>query len=215
MKSVLLKDLYNLRTSSGYMLIVMLVFAVAFLPMGYLNFLFMGGVVFSVMVVNTFSYDEYAKWNCYALSMPIQKRDIVMGKFLLTLLLSALGILLGGIGSTIGGILLKQLTPADRQAWNMLLCCIEIGFCFAVLLGTTMIPLLFRFGVEKARLITLGTVAVPILAFFAFYKIPGVRNLFVDGRAFPVLMIVLPFFVLIWGFGMYHISCRIFHKKEF
>ena len=82
MKSLLLKDLYNMRTNVRYLLVMMLVFAVAFIPNGYLNFLFITSTMFSVMMVSTFSYDEYAKWNRYALVMPIQKRDIVAGKFL-------------------------------------------------------------------------------------------------------------------------------------
>lgn len=92
MKSLLLKDLYNMRTNVRYLLVMMLVFAVAFIPNGYLNFLFITSTMFSVMMVSTFSYDEYAKWNRYALVMPIQKRDIVAGKFLMAVLFSLFGV---------------------------------------------------------------------------------------------------------------------------
>ena len=104
MKSLLLKDLYNMRTNVRYLLVMMLVFAVAFIPNGYLNFLFITSTMFSVMMVSTFSYDEYAKWNRYALVMPIQKRDIVAGKFLMAVLFSLFGVFLGGICSVIGGL---------------------------------------------------------------------------------------------------------------
>lgn len=215
MKSLLLKDLYNMRTNVRYLLVMMLVFAVAFIPNGYLNFLFITSTMFSVMMVSTFSYDEYAKWNRYALVMPIQKRDIVAGKFLMAVLFSLFGVFLGGICSVIGGLVMGELTLGSGDAWREILFSIDLSFCIAVLFGTTMIPLLFQFGVEKARMITVGVVAVPVLLLYAFLK-------FSDGAAFlngeknlVTLMILFPVFVLIWGSVMYKISCRIFFQKEF
>ena len=215
MKSLLLKDLYNMRTNVRYLLVMMLVFAVAFIPNGYLNFLFITSVMFSVMMVSTFSYDEYAKWNRYALVMPIQKRDIEAGKFLMAVLFSLFGVILGGICSVIGGLVMGQLTLGSGDAWREILFSIDLSFCIAVLFGTTMIPLLFQFGVEKARMITVGVVAVPVLLLYAFLKLSDGAAFLNGEKNFVTLMILFPVFVLIWGSAMYKISCRIFFQKEF
>lgn len=215
MKSMLLKDLYNLRSSVRYLAVMMLVFAVAFIPMGYLNYLTMGAVVFSIMMVNTFSYDDLAKWNRFALVMPIRRQDVVAGKFLISLLFSAVGTGIGCLGSVVGGALLGQLQLSDAQAWKEILSVMEIAFCVALLFGVTMIPLLFRFGVERARLISAGAVALPILAFFAFYKIPGLKELLLTQTGIRLMLLFCPVFTLLWAIAMYQVSCLIFLKKEF
>lgn len=204
-----------MRTNIRYLLVMMLVFAVAFIPNGYLNFLFITSIMFSVMMVSTFSYDEYAKWNCYALVMPIQKRDIVAGKFLMAVLFSLFGVILGGICSVVGGLVMGQMTLGNGDAWSEILFSLDLAFCMAILFGTTMIPMLFQFGVEKARMITVGVVAVPVLLLYVLLKLSDGAAFLNSEKNIGILMILFPIFVLIWGSVMYKISCKIFCHKEF
>lgn len=56
MKSLILKDLYNIGHNTKSMLFILLVFAVAFIPTsGVGTYIFICGILCSMMIVTTFS----------------------------------------------------------------------------------------------------------------------------------------------------------------
>lgn len=145
MKGLLLKDLYVLTGQMRFFMVLVLVFAV--LP-GYS----MSGfpIVYAAMLPYTsIAYDERAKWDQLAGMMPYSVRDIVGSKFML-------GYLCVGAVALVT-LAARLLIPGGNGNPLSLLTMVGI----ALLMMAVTLPFMFRFGVERGRMIfTLIMVAV-------------------------------------------------------
>jgi hypothetical protein len=104
MKGLILKDLMNLKKQMRIYAVFMLFYA--FFALYGKNASFMVGIIiiFCVMLpVAAFSYDERVKWDRYALSMPVSRLDIVLSKYLLTLMFVLAGLVLVTVWNTATG----------------------------------------------------------------------------------------------------------------
>lgn len=83
MKSLILKDLYNIGHNAKSMLFILFVLAAAFIPTSDAEggYIFVCAVICSMMIVTTFSFDDNSKWLRYAMVMPVSRKDVVAGKF--------------------------------------------------------------------------------------------------------------------------------------
>ena len=72
MKSLVLKDLFNIGHNAKSMLFILVVFAVALIPFsGVEGYIFVCAILCSMMIVTTFSFDDSSKWTRYAMIMPV------------------------------------------------------------------------------------------------------------------------------------------------
>ena len=83
MKGLLIKDILNMK---NYMkqLVLVLIFFIAY-GIFLKNGTFVGTMItlmLSMQVITTMSYDEYAKWDKYALTMNINRKDIIISKYI-------------------------------------------------------------------------------------------------------------------------------------
>ena len=63
MKSLVLKDLFNIGHNAKSMLFILVVFAVALIPFsGVEGYIFVCAILCSMMIVTTFSFDDSSKW---------------------------------------------------------------------------------------------------------------------------------------------------------
>jgi len=146
MKGLILKDLINLRRYGRSIFLFIAVFALFGLMSK--NWDFLEGIIilmFTMMTVTTFSYDDIAKWDIYALSLPVSRRQIVRSKYLLAILLSLAGILLSlAVNSILA--LVKDINIVDK------LLTAYIIFAVATVFTCILLPLIYKFGVEKSRI---------------------------------------------------------------
>ena len=71
MKSLVLKDLFNIGHNAKSMLFILVAFAAAFIPFsGVEGYIFECAILCSMMIVTTFSFDDNSKWTRYAMIMP-------------------------------------------------------------------------------------------------------------------------------------------------
>lgn len=157
MRGLLIKDLALCRKSLSSYLVVVCVFAAVSL-FGQASFSGMILMLVSSICVNSFSYDDMAHWNSYALCCPVTRRQLVGSKYLLGLILwgigSALSLLLGGLSALNSDVALAEaLLPTPI-----------VGAMMLIALAITL-PLLFKLGVEKARTLLIVAVGIPALAF--------------------------------------------------
>ena len=84
MKSLVLKDLFNIGHNAKSMLFILVVFAVALIPFsGVEGYIFVCAILCSMMIVTTFSFDDSSKWTRYAMIMPVSKKELdCPGKFM-------------------------------------------------------------------------------------------------------------------------------------
>ena len=82
MKSLILKDFYNISHNAKSMFLILLVFAVAFLPTsGVQGYIFTCAILCSMMIVTTFSFDEHSNWPFIRYGDACFQKDIVAGKY--------------------------------------------------------------------------------------------------------------------------------------
>ncbi len=207
MKGLLLKDLYTMR-SYLRTLAVMFVF---YIVLGFVSrtssfFAAFVGVLCIVMTVTSYAYDQTCGWNLYGASLPVSRREMVRSKYLLALLLSAAGILvtllahllfvLGGRGGTLAEILPNALGAGAS------------GFLIVIIL----LPVLYRFGVEKGRLVMMILAAGIMGGIFLMAQIsPGIH--IPEARIRAVLWSV-PAVLAVMLVISYSLSCRFFEAKD-
>lgn len=211
MKSLMLKDLYNIKHNSRQMLLVLVFLAVCMIPSGGPEGMAVtSAVVFGMMTVTTFSFDERCKWEKYALIMPVSARDYVMGKFLMNLVFGLTGVAAGTVIGGAAGMFMHGLDPV------MLLGCMIAGILFNLLSGSLFIPLLIRFGSENARMIMLATVALPFLGAFGIYKLMAFRHIVLTQQMIITILIAAAVLVVVvLPVISYGISVRWFKKREY
>ena len=106
MRSLILKDLYNIGHNAKSMLFVLVVFANNTVVVTQFIFSFTendfalmnkGNVIgnfllCSMMIVTTFTFDDNSKWTRYSMIMPVSKKDLVGGKFVVLAIFCLIGI---------------------------------------------------------------------------------------------------------------------------
>ena len=77
MRSLILKDLYNIGHNAKSMLFVLVVFAVVLIPAsGVESYTFVCAILCSMMIVTTFTFDDNSKWTRYSMIIrEIYSRD--------------------------------------------------------------------------------------------------------------------------------------------
>ena len=112
-------------------------------------------ILFSVLVISSLSYDELAKWDRLALCMPITRRQVVASKYVLHLIFTAVGVLLG----LLIGVL--SLLIHDGGDYRALLTLVATSAAIALVYGALVLPLIFRYGPEKGRITIILLALVP------------------------------------------------------
>ena len=209
MKGFLYKDLCICRTMWGSYAIMMGVFF-ALTILGIYEMSFMGTFIPILMcmgAMSSISLDEQAKWDRFAVSVPNGRARVVRDKYRFLLLC-------GGISLTIGLVLglILFLQGAEDAAGTL---AIFVGSIMGTLLASSVsLPLSFRFGYQKARVITVGVAALMAgglgsLAVIAALSLHGedYRFLLIVGVLTLLAIIALPV--------SYKISMKIYSKKEF
>ncbi len=209
MKSMILKDLYNISHNARSMALTMTVLACTLFSSGIEGYLAMSIFMFSMMIATTFSFDDMSKWNSYALVMPVGKKQVVAAKFVVLLLFCTAGAFWGlGIGS-IAGILIPAVEFSTAMLLELLLYT-PIYILLGMLYGGLCIPLFFRYGAEKARTLVIFSAAV-IVALVLLVDFIGDR-FFAD--ADTILGVLCTAAALLLLYLSYRISCSIFEKKD-
>lgn len=216
MKSLVLKDLYNISHNVKSLLMVLVILAFCFLPQegGVYTMIATCGIIFSMMIITTFSFDDHSGWMKYAMTMPVTRSDVVSSKFFVLIVFCVAGVGLGLLAGIVGGLFLHKFHPASTADWMTALGTAGGGLLLAVFFGSISIPLLFRFGAEKARLFSIVSFFVPVMLLLLIYRIAAGMGFEITDTFFRKALLFSPVFVLLWCLLMYRISCTILEKKD-
>ncbi len=142
MTALLQKDFYVLWRQMKLYAVLLAVYAL--LPSTYLNIF---GVVYGAILPYTaMAYDERAKWDQLAAMMPYRDLDIVLSKYALGAIFSAVA----AVAACVGQLIVHQFYQTETGEWfTPEYAVITFGLALAVMAVT--LPILFRFSVEKAR----------------------------------------------------------------
>ena len=211
MKGLILKDLLNLKGNIKFILLFIIMFGfMSSLGDGNVNnFIGVIIVLCTTMIVSTFSYDGLNKWDSYVLTMPINRNDIVLSKYLTMLIFSFIGVLVSLIVSVTIGYFKNTLILNETLLINALI--LSISVCF----GSLILPLIYKFGTERARLLMILCFLVPTLALLVFKSIlENISSPISIEIILNTLVYSLPFVAILLFVISYFISSKIYSKKE-
>ena len=152
MKGLLLKDWYALRGQAGRLLFLIALYIVIGESSGGVGSI--GILLCAMLPMSCLAYDERAKWDRYALSMPLSVKDLVVSKYLLGYLMLAAGAALK--------LLAMALPIGNGSDFTSFVLTIAVSLLYLAL----QLPILFKFGVENGRIgmmIVSGVFAIGIV----------------------------------------------------
>lgn len=215
MKGLVLKDVYNVLNNGKGLLMMMLILALAIVPtQGFIGFIVAGTIVCSMMSTTSFAIDHNSKWEQFAIALPIDRKDIVKGKFVTLLLFTLIGLTLSIVLGSLATVIF-QMTLSSKMVIKEMGQMIILSASVALIFGTNSILLLLKFGAEKARMfLILGYVIPGALIIFMLSKLNELGVVFTEKMLNQTLM-MLPFVVIIWLTIGYSLSVVIMNKKQY
>ena len=172
-------------------------------------------LVFGMVGIATFSYDEMAKADRYILTLPLTRKEVVRAKYMLVILLTLVGAVLGVLASGIISYAMSKALPDFLEL---------ISYALGGILGIAFvegiqIPCMYKFGAEKGRMQIFIVIAIMALLlggiFFIGEKInvnlPVNNILNILTNFLPLVLLALTAIIY---FVSYKIAYKLYSKKE-
>lgn len=205
MKGLLLKDLLSLKKQGKFLGLLFVFYLVMALNSDnpYL-FLSIVSIMMVMLTMTSMAYDERSHWERYALTMPLARNTIVFSKYILALILV--------IGADFLSFLLLMLMKKTDFIESILYTFAMMGA--SLIFISLILPILFRYGVEKGRLLMMAILFTPTIIIvlgsrmgLTLPELPQVKPLFLGILlSGAILMIVL---------SSLAISIKIYQRKAF
>lgn len=202
------KDLLMIKGNLKSLAVILIIFGLITIEQNN-NLLFFPIFISLMLSISTFSYDEYNKWNSYAITFPSGRKNLIKAKYLSALLLASLATILSIILLLSLGIMSHNFNIKEIFS-EMLICFFSISVILSI-----MYPIIFKFGVEKGR----------IAIFIGIFILATIQGLLIKKIKVSIpqnllsflnhnYLILLPVLVLLILLASYKISIYIYSKKE-
>lgn len=200
------KDFLLLAKTSKTLILLLLFMTLIQLPSGETSIL-IGTitVLFGTLVITTFSYDDLAKWQSYELALPIPRSQIVLSKYISACVFTLIGVLLSTCVTFIFYIL--DNIPSLQESLGA----VGLTGCIVFLMVSVVLPLVFKYGAEKARLFMMLIFILPCFGIAFLYK----SNIITKFQWFFTTFVnLLPLITISFVIISYFISLKILNSKE-
>lgn len=146
MKGLLLKDFYLVRAALAIILVSYAVIGIGFsIVVDPWVTVIIGSIMFGIMSASTINMDKQYGWRKLAATLPVDKRNLIDSKFLLYLLFSVLGFVVGVVlALVIANVADKTTAPETIRLY------LSVAGAMALFSGGVMIPCNFLLSDEKA-----------------------------------------------------------------
>lgn len=177
MKALLLKDYYTLGKSLRSLALIVLLWSV--IPMAFLNVFAM--IYGSMIPYSAMAYDQQSRWDKFTRMLPYSDQAAVMSRYVLgwIFILASAAIVMLSQG------ILSQLSILSAFFSALPLRILFVALCIGCLLLALNIPLMLRFGAEKARLVS-------ALTTFLVFASAGALSGLADAESTAPVMLALP-----------------------
>lgn len=210
MRGLLLKDFYNLlKLLKQYLIIFTGMTIWAYFMKSPILVGFYAIFINASLILSSFSYDEYARFDKYVLTMPVSREMLVREKYVLLLILMGSSTVLG---ISLAGILNRMVGDEVFREIAVALLAIVCLFCISY---SIVFPKIFQSGVEKARIqlviVYLGNCVV------AYGGMKAAAELNLIAKMMDSVWLISCLMVLLAIAGMvvsYVFSLKVIRKKE-
>ena len=177
MKGLLLKDFYQINKYCRFYFLIVVVFAGVSIFANNSFFLFYPLLLTGIMPLTLQAYDEGSKWTSYSGALPYSRAQLVAAKYLIGLFVLCITAVLIVISQSVRMVREGAFRPEE------LLQMVAFMVAMSIVSPSIIMPIVFRFGTEKARLIFLGFVVVISITLTSLVK----RDMLVTtGNSFSV-----------------------------
>lgn len=201
----------SIRTYILFLLFYFVMTALGIFPVSFVTS--MVQLIIMMLPLSAFSYDELAKWDRYAFSLPLGRRAVAGARYLFALLLSLFAALFGLVSCLVLSVFFHDPNLVE----NCLT--VTVSLALGLLYCDILLPLTYKLGPERARPYLYLVIFLPIILLFGAFKLGLLNNLVFllklpDAVVIPFLLL-LPLLPLA-GMGVsFLIACRILEGKEF
>ncbi len=219
-KGLLLKDLLIFKNYKKNIIISTIVYiSIIFMASTEYNMLFYGTsfflFVYGINSISTFSYDEVDSTDKYILSLTLNRKEVVLSKYIFAFLNALIVTVFGFLISVLSSFLtLGKLVDFEECMRNIILMFTGVSFLICA-----DIPCIYKWGVEKGRM---QAVIVPVVLILLAGLIGTILILIFPFLATKIVIkTIMIFSNLICFFGnilfyyiSYKVSLKIFSKKD-
>ena len=209
MLGFMMKDLAVIKSNFKLLAILIIVYAVMGLT-GEMDISFILPFMSVVVMISSFSYDEFNKWDSYAATFPGGRKDSVRAKYLTTILML---LIITVITTSLSFIIAYNKTKTFDYEYIFLT---TLGTVFGTILVLSfMYPIIYKLGIEKARIAIFVTIfGIAILGGFLINYIDFATIL--NGLAFLENYWIFVIIVLgiVFLYGSYRLSLSFQMRKE-
>lgn len=210
MKGLIKKDLLMIKSNIKILLILLLIYGVMAFK-GQMDLSFILPFMSVMIMISTFSYDIYNKWDAFAITLPDGRKNSVRSKYIATLLLIVITTIVVAVLMTIIGY-----AHAKTINFNDIFATILGTFLATTILQSFMYPSIYKFGLEKARI---GI----FVAVFGIAIIGGILSKYINFASLfqklsflnSYMIILVPIIIVAMMYISYKVSEAIYKKKEY
>lgn len=193
-------------------------------PIIFLTFIMFGGIMgqyqmlvfaplfISMLPSSYMTFDETSKWDIYSLIIPVKRSSIVSSKYIFTLILISISIILAALSGFIGLNIDKENEFVASTFLMLITSLIFVGTLFPIII----LPFNFKLGTAKARIATMifaGMVGCGTAIFVNSNEISSLFIVLSNKNWLVNLAIVgssIALFAISWG-----LSVLFYRKREF
>ena len=212
MTGLLYKEFYTLKRYLKQYSTILIMFALISVYMKSVIYLqSMLSMSLGMLTFTGITYDKMYGWDKLALTMPVSRSGIVLSKYIMSALVSASALIV----SSVIGIVIKQFVPVEEGMSDILM--VAVLFGALLLIYAVILPIIYKFGVEKARIMMFGVIAIPIVfitIIVRYIPVPTGFIEFINSHVVLTGLIYLLICILIDVIS-YYISVHIYNQKEF
>ena len=200
MKAVILSDLMVIRSQAKSVLLVLVVWLAITVYNGNGIFFSALSVVYAMMLPLTcIAAYEKQRFDRYLLTAPVGRAAAAMGHYVFSMICALCLAVIGFAASVALGM------DALEAVYSCSAC-----FCIGIVMVSVLLPVIYKFGTEKARLTMM---AVFVLFLLAFGLLLGALD--VDMDSIGDALILLPVVTLIVLAASAAVSVGIYRRREF
>ena len=216
MKGLIIKDLCVIKNQMKTLLLVLAFFIIFSIISEDATFiLFLVPFYMIMILITTFNYDEFNKWDSYCNSLPLSRKEIVKSKYILFNATSLIVLILGIIASFIIPNFIENTTFESLFASII---GVAFGICLVISL---LIPFYYKFGSSKGRImlflcIVILALLIGMITSLDIFNNKELMNLLNSLNNLSLGMITLLLIILaiiVMSISNY-ISVRIYKNKE-
>lgn len=211
MKGLILKDLYAMggfyRNTFFSMVIVCGCFGFS---LGAEGVAAATAIMCATMIVSTFALDERCGWHGFAAALPVDRKESVLAKYAVHVIYCFTGTFLGFVISIVVNMFAEQKLSIGELA-----VCAVVSFGISMVFGFIIIPIMFRFGAERARFIMMAVIALPTIAVYLLADKVNLGGIVLTDMGIKLLYAAVAVVFILIGWASCFISIKVYSKKEF